>query len=871
MLGLKMYQQDALDRLEEFFRELHGDAGTPRVAFDRVLERHDDLSSNRPRYRPANDVEPDVPYVCIRIPTGGGKTLVAAHAVGVTGSHWLRQDLCVVIWLVPTDAIRSQTLAALRDRNHPYREALERQYPGRVTVLDVEEALYRSRADYDGTTVVIVATMSAFRAEKKEGRRVYRQNGQLMSHVSGLTPEQEARLTTEDGADRISLVNALRLRRPLLIVDEAHNNNTPLSYRTLARFRPSAIVEFTATPAAASNVLYHVSALALKQEGMIKLPVVLQQAVNTGEALAHAKALQADLELAASREQPATGDYIRPIVLVQAQPRKKGEETDTADQVAEMLVKDHGIPPDQVVVHTGDTPGLNKVGDVMQPDSPVRFVITQQALREGWDCPFAYILCSLARQRSETSVEQILGRVLRMPRATPRINPVLNRAYAIVTEPDFVTAANALTDALVKNGFERWEAERVIKEPLGLDMFTESTTVLTAPPLLDSMLPETRRKVEYNPDSGIMTVRGIVSDLEVGQISSALGNDVDRESFETTVLEQRAGKSSGRSARLAPSERGMRMAVPILTVRQGDIFEELTDDHIRAFDWRLSPDDADGVAFHPPRPPEARLIDISDSGMDKEKLRVAGASELVRELDMFRSDEGWDEASLAGWLDLEVRHTDQPQNVTAVFFSRMVEKLLESGIPLADLVRHKMRLRDAARELYDGLRRNAHSKAAQALFADLSAFRVDPLHVMIFSERQGYAPGNLYGTVHGGRLVFQKHFFPIVGEMNSEEERVAELLDRKTNRVKHWVRNLERKPGSFWLQTSTDRFYPDFVAELDDGRILAVEYKGFHHRESDTAEKEKIGKVWASASDGKCLFEMVFEHNYEKVLGAIVH
>ena len=75
--------------------------------------------------------------------------------------------------------------------------------------------------------------------------------------------------------------------------------------------------------------------------------------------------------------------------------------------------------------------------------------------------------------------------------------------------------------------------------------------------------------------------------------------------------------------------------------------------------------------------------------------------------------------------------------------------------------------------------------------------------------------------------------------------------------VKYWIRNVACNPNSFWLPTSTDKFYPDFVAKLNDGRILVVEYKGKHLIDSaDTREKLSIGKLWESKSDGKGLFLM---------------
>jgi type III restriction enzyme len=94
-------------------------------------------------------------------------------------------------------------------------------------------------------------------------------------------------------------------------------------------------------------------------------------------------------------------------------------------------------------------------------------------------------------------------------------------------------------------------------------------------------------------------------------------------------------------------------------------------------------------------------------------------------------------------------------------------------------------------------------------------------------------------------------------QSDGEEFQCAVQLD-SSDRVEVWVRNLERRPvSSFWLQTPTDRFYPDFVARLTDGRILVVEYKGADRwSNDDSKEKRAIGELWAARSNGRCVFIM---------------
>ncbi len=116
-----------------------------------------------------------------------------------------------------------------------------------------------------------------------------------------------------------------------------------------------------------------------------------------------------------------------------------------------------------------------------------------------------------------------------------------------------------------------------------------------------------------------------------------------------------------------------------------------------------------------------------------------------------------------------------------------------------------------------------------------------------------------------GSFQFQKHYFgPKPGELRertpigelAEEFKCAQFIDGLPE-VKFWVRNLPRKSTSFRLLTSKDWFYPDFICQLTDGRVLAVEYKGGHlYSASDAEDKRAVGAIWASRSNGRCLFVM---------------
>ena len=421
MLQLKDYQQRSLDTLSAYFKETCKQGA--KRAFIYMTER------------PYHSVPilADMPYICLRVPTGGGKTLMASYALGIATRDYQQAERAVCLWLVPSNTIRDQTLSALKDRQHPYRQALDAHFAGNVRVMDLQEALYIQPGTIAGEAVVIVSTLAALRVEDTDGRKIYETAGALMSHFSNLNPALREQLETEgDGQIAYSLANVLRMHRPIVIMDEAHNARTRLSFDTLTRFNPSCVIEFTATPVTlhrpeagsfASNVLCHVSASELKEAEMIKLPIKLQTRPDWKEVIADALQEQRNLEKIAYEEEKLTGEYIRPIMLLQAQPLNKDRQTLNTDIIKQTLMEDFRIPENQIAIATGDTREIDNV-DLFDSNCPIRYIITVQALKEGWDCSFAYILCSVAEQHSARSVEQLLGRVLRMPRCpSQKTNP----------------------------------------------------------------------------------------------------------------------------------------------------------------------------------------------------------------------------------------------------------------------------------------------------------------------------------------------------------------------------------------------------------------------------------------------------------------
>lgn len=424
MLTLKTYQQTALDTMVEFLTATRSKPVADAYAAS--------LAQQGRANEPYQVLFGDTPAACLRVPTGGGKTIMAAHAVALAGKAVLDSDAPVALWLTPSDTVRTQTIEALANARHPYRQALAHYFGDRVQVCDLESLQTISPHDVGKAAIVIVSTIQAFNVSDTAKRNVYSFFEELAPHFDGLPSHLTAGLEkvsdsdlavqpylTEKDVGRVkySVANWLHLQQPIVIVDEAHNNRTDRFFKTLGRVNPSCIIELTATPVPGNNVLYHVAASELKTEQMIKLPIVLaEHPQGWRECLRDSVLARARLELLAQKEP----DYLRPIVLVQAEP--KGGEA-VVDVVRQHLIEQEQVPENQIAVATGTQKELDGI-NLFDPKCPIRFVITVEALKEGWDCSFAYVLASLQSVNSSKDVEQLLGRVLRMPYAktAPRMS-----------------------------------------------------------------------------------------------------------------------------------------------------------------------------------------------------------------------------------------------------------------------------------------------------------------------------------------------------------------------------------------------------------------------------------------------------------------
>ncbi len=908
-LDLKHYQTQALEALERYLR---------RAALLGAADAFSECTGYGYNTEPFGEL----PCVCLRIPTGGGKTLLAAHAVALLAREWPgRHPQPLALWLVPTDTIRSQTLRALSTPGHPFRAALAQACGDDVVVCDLEALSQLSPQDFDQRAVVVVATIQSFRVEDTDQRNVYAFSEAFEPHFRGVPPAAlqalhglpDALVTEADvaaagpghkagremlarfvGQPRWSLVNWLALRQPYVIVDEAHTTKTERSFEALKRLNPALILELTATPVPKrSNVLFHVSAQQLQAEHMIKMPIVLVEHPRGWQAaVVDAVQTQRLLEAEAQHEETATGAYIRPIVLLQAQ--NQGEPVDV-DVLRAYLIDDLHIPEPRVKVATGTRREIEGL-DLAARDCPVRFIITVQALGVGWDCPFAYVLCSVQTIRSGTAIEQLLGRVLRMPYATQRTRPALNRAYAHVTEATTGAAANALADRLIDGmGFDPLDMASMIAPQLPLPLQGGSgearddgplfaTPAPTAPlPTLtvdvpaDKPLPAAVAQalaagvVELSSDGERQRVRvqGHVGEALAEALVQAQPRKA-REGVQQQVQRHNALVAGAQ----APASRGEAFAaVPRLAYRpagvQGSSGEQqalalLEVESVRetvALNLLAAPMAIDGFTMVE----QGTQWQLYLEGGQYKRITVGHGQQAQLDLDAVETAVRPED--LARWLAEQLQHPSRntardvmPAHLRAFALACVNHLMQDKGVPLAQLVRHQHPLVQRLALRIDELREAAGRTAFRQLVLDGGwDVQADPAFAFRFDPHAYPVPGN---KRYGGKFRMAKHFYPVVADLEdgSEEMLCALALDGHP-RIKRWVRNLDSEPvHAFWLPTSFGRFYPDFVCELEDGRVFVAEYKGEHLRNVPREiEKGQVGRLWAERSGGRAAFAMLFK------------
>lgn len=813
-MDLKDFQLDVIKDVDDFLRVLAAERAAGNVshgavdAWRKEARRRGDLKQYQDR---RNGIDEDLPHFCIKVPTGGGKTLLATQILGSIYRLLLtdRRNAGLVLWVVPSSQIYRDTLKRLRDRRDLYRVMLEHALSRRIEIWEKHEIARLTPGRLRECLNILVVQLASTNKETKEQLKFYRDSGGNV--VQHFPPENDyeahrklkqqfpnMEMLVEDEATgqylvKTSIGNLVKMCRPVVILDEGHKATSQLAQSTIEGFNSSILVELSATPHKGANVLARVSGQQLLDEHMIKLPLnigtsgmsdwkaLLTRARDKRQALQN----KADELLAGG-----LGDQrIRPIVLVQVE--RTGKEQRGAksggrllvhsNDVFEYLTQRLSVSDVAIRIKTADNDGLEDV-ELMDPDCPVEWIITKSALQEGWDCPYAYILVSLNNTGSTRAMTQLVGRVLRQPfqQRVPDAYSDLNESYIYCLHQSASDIAKQVKSALEKEGYE-------------------------------------------------------------GDLSGVVFNDTERKAERTS----RTVRIHERYRNLYGREFEGEIYLPRFCVKEGDdsvaldYFEHLISEvRVDDFDYASVRWDL-GQLF---RDAKDRYYTIT-LGSDIARVRET-------DIDLLESDE-----QVLAWLVANLRFDylsfKQLRRIVHAIYQRLIDYHLSS------IIKNQLLLIKAeVRKKVEDFIQEQIDQQTEAAFNRL--FDADRIHFYLECKECRFAIpesievkslGSLTPLTHDNGSKMGRSLFDFIERegKNEYERKIAVCLDKNAD-VLWWFRN-RVGPENFAVQGyKRHKMYPDFVVQKNsDGRkfhhVFVIESKGAHLEGSpDTTYKRKVAE-----------------------------
>ncbi|HMN05068.1 MAG TPA: DEAD/DEAH box helicase family protein [Flavobacteriales bacterium] len=852
-MELKPYQQRVIDDLDAYLEAFQRD-GDPARTFNVFWEAkaglYDPLTQKG--MRPYQDNVPGAIHLCMKVPTAGGKTFLAVNALKTIFDRFNPDRPKAVVWLVPWSNLLQQTVRTLGSPEHPYNRKLQQLFQGRVEVYEKEQLLMG--AGFNPTSVqeqlsIIVMSFASLRARRKADRKVYQENGQLDGFRSLYTADDVHKPDTDDTA----LINVIRHLNPVVVVDESHNAESDLSVEMLRDLNPSLILDLTATPKDNSNIVSLVPALELKKEHMVKLPVIVYNQHERSEVVQNALHLRQRLQDVADAERKAGGRYIRPIVLFQAQPRT-GEENVTYEKLKQMLIK-AGISEEEVKIKTAELDELKGIPDLMAEDCPVKYIITVNALKEGWDCPFAYILASLANRSSAVDVEQILGRVLRQPYVLRHRNPLLNMSYVLTASTKFYDTLQNIVHSLQQSGFSD-------KDYRAADARTPAQQEADKLAAVEQALLPVEAEEEVLAD-----LEGMTFDPQAGTAPSADLDRIEEEALaKNAELEAEIAATGDDESDIFIQEMGDRVNSYAM---RGDVAAMAKDIRLPKFVLKVPPslftgnEESWGLLGQ-----ETLLEGFRPSQLD---LRIDWDS-TEGELYAVDLEEGRANPAFQKILKSQVREPimeyilAKPREAQVQDVADQILLRIGDMWPIADQEIKKYvtrllenfdaeRLRDVlarplpyTRKIREKIQSLADEHAEQQFKDMLQVGKVRTERNWHFPDR--IIPGRLGKSIRNS--LYERE-----GDMNTLEERAAAELGSLPNIVA-WHRNLGRGKG-FSLNGFKNDHYPDFILLTKGGKVILIETKGDDRDNSDSRAKARLGRIWQDQAGPDFRYFMVFD------------
>ena len=867
-MELKSYQKKVitdLTRYLELLNETKNDAAAFRLFWQ---------EKSAPALGLYQNVIPGVPNLCFKVPTGGGKTFIACNAVRPIFDALPTTKTKAVVWLVPSDAILTQTAKALKDTSHPYRQKIDVDFGGRVEVYTKQELL--NGQNFNPTAVteqlsVMVLSYDSFRGRGKEVLKAYQENSNLAEFAKVLgKPDSPI-----EKADETALFQIINQLNPLVIVDESHHARSELSLEMLENFNPCFVLDLTATPKKESNIISYVDAVQLKNEHMVKLPVIVYNRDSQSEVLIDAIDLRNKLEEIASAEYAKTGKYIRPIALFQAQPKGK-EDATTFEKLRDKLV-DAGIPAEQIAIRTADVNELKNV-ELMSLSCPIRYIITVNALKEGWDCPFAYILASLANKTSQVDVEQILGRILRLPHTSQHTQSALNMSYVLTSSNDFNNTVAHIVKGLNSAGFS--DKDYRIGESAKPQVPEQPAEQIT--------LPDQQGCPEMEPP--LETAEDDFSGLD----GKSIGAELERR------------REQAQTPETAPKADTMLDAAAEVEKAYTDAIQQTDNDPMMDnLPWEVR-DKVKSFQVNPQFREDIETLQIPQFFLKVEQsLFTDGSFEL---LDKEMLAEGFTLKGKAYDIDFaaaddEIREIDvreQDGGLPKVFKMESAEqryfKECFSKLPPENRVRqckdmmfkqlNKLNMVDAAElkayidrivDDMDKAQLAAMEKAPLGYAAKirdkietlLEAHYRENFEKWLETERIVCTPSfrlplAIHPTTHTD--IYARSLYTAEdGDMNRLEEKLIVELTALQN-VRWWHRNIARQGFAI---NGFIKHYPDILIMTQSGKLICAETKGEHLKNDDSREKIALGQAWSSHAGSQFRYYMVFMEENNLLTGAV--
>ena len=809
-----------------------------------------------------------VPEVCFKVPTGGGKTFLAANSVKPIFDAIPSLRSNAVVWLVPSDAILTQTYNALSNPQHPYRQKLDVDFGSRVEVYSKNQLL--SGQNFNPTTVteqlsVFVLSYDSFRTSKKDGRKAYQENGNLEPFARQI----EDRSVLLDDTDKTALIQVIRTLNPLVIVDESHHATSQLSKEMLENFNPCFVLDLTATPHKDSNIISFVDATQLKKENMVKLPVIVYNRKSQNDVFVDALTIRQKLEMQAKTLEEKGGNYIRPIVLFQAQPKNSKDST-TYEKIKQTLI-DCGVPENEIAIKTADKDEIKNV-ELMSRDCKIRYIITVNALKEGWDCPFAYILATVANRTSSVDVEQILGRVLRLPYTKRNESNVLNLSYVLTSSSDFGNTLENVVKGLNNAGFSDKDCraeepeETIIETPEQTVIEphkepNEETPVETAEdnvPKVDTTFIRNKFLSAVESDGDTPSIKDnelLASAEEQGNAYDEALNSYEETDYADAPTEVRDKMNVFRMNEKYKDE-ASQLRLPQFMLKVGaSLFSDveyvpLTKEHLSE-GFTLKDKDC-SIDFNSMETEMAR-VDVQDDESMKPKIMKLDSDNTAYFKEWFNAQPDERRLSICkGMIKKQLSKLNEVNdNELSEYIDRVIATLDEDR--LSDLEQSPYPYISKIKEKVSALLDEHRSKKFD-LWVEQGKISCQPNYQLLSSISPTTATDSYAHSLYTSEE----------GNMNEYEKKMVLELSSNPN-IKWWHRNISRKGFKI---NGPIYAYPDIIVMTNSGKVLMVETKGDQLENSESKNKALIGHKLDMLSGTDFKYYMVFEHKNPEYEGA---